>query len=105
MSNLFRHRRPWAILAIAAVAFLLFKSALRSWMFEPQEEDLEDLVPDVNLDSGFQSIDELYANEPQAHQHSVKWSNADEIPETRIFAHIPGEQCECPPKVPRLTIF
>ena len=91
MYQLLRHRR--ALIVIAACSILILLLYGRSWL--SQDSELDNSFPeDSNLDALFGSTNELqqlYDSEPKAHEHSVKWSNEDGIPETQIYAHIPGK--------------
>ncbi|KIM31344.1 hypothetical protein M408DRAFT_21397 [Serendipita vermifera MAFF 305830] len=94
MPNITRHRNPWVVVGVCSTLVLLFwGSSIRTWV-SGSRNDLENIVlEDPSLDALFRSTDELnqlYVDEPRAHEHSIKWSDADGIPETRVFAHFPG---------------
>jgi hypothetical protein len=90
MYHLLRHRRLWLVLVFAVL--LLFCSDIQSWAGTRDQESY--LFEDAGLDALFSSteqLSQLHTGERYAHQHSIKWTNTDEIPDTQVFAHVPGK--------------
>jgi hypothetical protein len=93
MYHLLRHRRFWLILLVAAALLLVFRSDIQPWGAGIQDKE-SSLLGDTSLDDLFNSteqLSQLYASEPHAHQHSINWTVAEGIPNTRVLAHVPGE--------------
>jgi hypothetical protein len=106
MHQFLRHRRTWIGLLASTMAFVLFyHSSPRSLTASGSQEIVTQDTHTVN-DQPYatQHSVELYSSEPPAHRHSVTWSSYEEIPQSRVFAHIPGMfSVPClPPKFTRL---
>jgi hypothetical protein len=89
MYHLLRQRRLWLILLVAVILLLVFRSDIQPWAGTQ-----DSLFEDASLDDLFNSTEQLsqqYASGPHAHQHSIKWTYAEEIPDTQVLAHVPGK--------------
>jgi len=85
MHDLLRRRRLWLGLLILSVLLLLtFRFDIQSWA-GTQGQESSDFFESTEL------LSQLHTGERYAHQHSIKWTNADGIPDTRVFVHVPGK--------------
>jgi hypothetical protein len=90
MYHLFRDRRLWLVFLVAAVLLFLFSSGdIQSWAGTREQESSP--FEDAGLFESTEQLSQLHTGEHYAHQHSIKWTNVDGIPDTRVFAHVPGK--------------
>jgi hypothetical protein len=89
MYHLFRDRRLWLVLVAVVLLFLFHSDDIHSWAGTREQES--SFSKNAGLFESTEQSSPLHIGEHYAHQHSIKWTNADGIPDTRVFTHVPGK--------------
>ncbi|KAG8826339.1 hypothetical protein FRC19_009122 [Serendipita sp. 401] len=98
MLQLLRPRRIWIVLIPTVVFLLVHLFAAKSSphpVQSPRSSSRNDFVDqEVTFETPFYTNETrstgLNSQGRSAHRHSFKWTNATDIPETRVYAHLPG---------------